>query len=212
MSQTRVMHTTLRRRCGLVLALVAGCGVVSGGLPLKQAIGWQADDASLSAEKVRDAIDRGINFLKREQSENGTWRTSGYHRGGVTALATLALLNAGVPPEDLTIKRSLQYLDNLDLDVSTIYTVSLMTMVYAQAGPKTRLARIRQCVEHLAAGQYPVGGRGRGRGEHWEGGWTYSLAAKKIVRIDLDPNLEKAWIQERKSGTVSDAVDFNAVL
>ena len=47
---------------------------------------------------------------------------------------------------------------------------------------------------------------GHGIWADWEGGWTYSLAEKKIVRIDLDPNLEKAWIQERKSKTVSDAV------
>jgi hypothetical protein len=47
---------------------------------------------------------------------------------------------------------------------------------------------------------------GHGIWADWEGGWTYSLAEKKIVRIDLDPNLEKAWNQERKSKTVSDAV------
>ncbi len=163
------------RHPGLMLALLAGCGIVASGLPVGQVIGWQADDATLTAEKVRDSIDRGINFLKREQAANGTWRTSGYHRGGVTALVTLAMLNAGVPADDLTIKQSLQYLDSLDLDVSTIYTVSLMTMVYAQAGPETRRARIRQCVEHLTAGQYRGGGGVRGRGEHWEGGWTYRM-------------------------------------
>ncbi len=47
---------------------------------------------------------------------------------------------------------------------------------------------------------------GHGVWADWEGGWTYSLADKKIVRIDLDPNLEKAWIQERKSKMVTDAV------
>jgi hypothetical protein len=47
---------------------------------------------------------------------------------------------------------------------------------------------------------------GHGIWADWEGGWTYSLAEKKIVRIDLDPNLEKAWIQERTSRTVSEAV------
>ena len=47
---------------------------------------------------------------------------------------------------------------------------------------------------------------GHGVWADWEGGWTYSLEEKKIVRIDLDPNLEKAWNQERKSRTVSDAV------
>ncbi len=47
---------------------------------------------------------------------------------------------------------------------------------------------------------------GHGIWADWEGGWTYSLAEKKIVRIDLDPNLEKVWIQERKSRKVSNAV------
>jgi len=47
---------------------------------------------------------------------------------------------------------------------------------------------------------------GHGIWADWEGGWTYSLAGKKIVRIDLDPNLEKAWMQERKSGKISEAV------
>ncbi|MFH1243206.1 MAG: hypothetical protein V1689_12705 [Pseudomonadota bacterium] len=47
---------------------------------------------------------------------------------------------------------------------------------------------------------------GHGIWSDWEGGWTYSLADKRIVRIDLDPNLEKAWIRERKGSMVSDAV------
>jgi hypothetical protein len=47
---------------------------------------------------------------------------------------------------------------------------------------------------------------GHGIWSDWEGGWTYSLAEKKIVRIDLDPNLEKAWASERDSSMVSDAV------
>ena len=47
---------------------------------------------------------------------------------------------------------------------------------------------------------------GHGIWADWEGEWTYSLEKKKIVRIDLDPNLEKAWTQERRSKMVSEAV------
>jgi hypothetical protein len=47
---------------------------------------------------------------------------------------------------------------------------------------------------------------GHGIWTDWGGGWTYSLAEKKVVRMDLDPNLEKAWMQERKSKTVTKAV------
>ena len=48
---------------------------------------------------------------------------------------------------------------------------------------------------------------GHGIWAHWEGDRTYSLAKKKILRIDLDPTLEKAWINERQEGRVSGAVD-----
>jgi hypothetical protein len=47
---------------------------------------------------------------------------------------------------------------------------------------------------------------GHGVWADWEGGWTFSLARKTIVRIDMDPNLERAWHQERMSGSVSEAV------
>ncbi len=47
---------------------------------------------------------------------------------------------------------------------------------------------------------------GHGIWADWEGAWTYTLAQKKIIRIDLDENLEKAWISERKSSMVTEAV------
>ena len=48
---------------------------------------------------------------------------------------------------------------------------------------------------------------GHGIWAHREGDRTYSLAKKKILRIDLDPNLEKAWFNEREDGRVSGAVN-----
>ena len=47
---------------------------------------------------------------------------------------------------------------------------------------------------------------GHGIWTGWDGGWTYSLAGKQIVRFDLDPNLERAWQQERQDSTVSQAI------
>lgn len=48
---------------------------------------------------------------------------------------------------------------------------------------------------------------GHGIWADWQGEWTYSLAEKKIIRIDLDPNLDLAWRKERQSGDVSSAID-----
>jgi len=47
---------------------------------------------------------------------------------------------------------------------------------------------------------------GHGVWANWEGLPTYSLAGKTIIRIDLDPNLEAAWQQERQSSVVAEAI------
>jgi hypothetical protein len=47
---------------------------------------------------------------------------------------------------------------------------------------------------------------GHGIWAAWDGQWTYSLADKQIVRVDLDPNLERAWQEERQARSVSRAI------
>jgi len=48
---------------------------------------------------------------------------------------------------------------------------------------------------------------GHGIWSAWQSEYSYSLKSKTLVRIDLDPNLEKAWLQERQSSQVQQAVD-----
>jgi hypothetical protein len=48
---------------------------------------------------------------------------------------------------------------------------------------------------------------GHGIWSGWKGEYTYSLKAKSLVRIDLDPNLEAAWCKERENADVQRAVD-----
>ncbi len=48
---------------------------------------------------------------------------------------------------------------------------------------------------------------GHGIWANWDGYRTYSLEGKTLVRIDLDPNLKKAWLAERQSHTVQEAID-----
>jgi hypothetical protein len=48
---------------------------------------------------------------------------------------------------------------------------------------------------------------GHGIWSAWEKQFSYSLQGKTLVRIDLDPNLEKAWLQERQSSQVQEAVN-----
>ena len=48
---------------------------------------------------------------------------------------------------------------------------------------------------------------GHGIWATWDGYKTYSLQGKSLVRIDLDPNLKRAWQTERQSQSVQEAID-----
>ncbi len=71
-------------------------------------------DAELQ-KKVDAARTKAVKYLKDKQDKNGTWEAEipGWGAGmsgGVTALATLALLEAGAPANDPTIAKAVEYL------------------------------------------------------------------------------------------------------
>ena len=113
--------------------------------------------AEVTAEQVRAAIDRGARYLLAQQRDDGSWpdaidivgRRSGYapQAGGVTALCTLALLNAGIEPNDRHMQKALNCLQKVEPDKT--YVVSLQTMVFARADPKKYVALITRNVEWL---------------------------------------------------------------
>jgi hypothetical protein len=125
--------------------------------------------AEVTAEQLRVAIDRSTAYLMRQQRPDGSWPDWANYSGGVTALATLALLNAGVEPDDDSIQRALQNLRKLagqESDKSKkTYVVALATMVFCRASPEADGPLIEQNVTWLENNQV-VDGKGRG-------GWSY---------------------------------------
>ena len=71
---------------------------------LSAAQGFAAPETSGAA--VRAAIDRGVRYLKSQQSD-GSW-AGGEYPGGYTCLATLALLTAGEPADSPAMKSALR--------------------------------------------------------------------------------------------------------
>ena len=115
----------LRRRFIVTLLTMM---VVQGAA---EALAQPRDNRSqpITPQQVRDAISRGVKYLLDEQSASGRWIELSNYQGGVTALCTLALLNAGVPANHPQLKKSLDYLMTLPPgDRSTTYGVSLQTM------------------------------------------------------------------------------------
>lgn len=159
-------------RVCLSLVVAISAIVVFTLSPARNACG---DD--ISAEEVRTSIERGIAYLKSKQNKvEGNWAEHPGQPGGMTALCTLALLNAGVDPKDEAIQKSLNYLRSLGKP-KMVYSVSLITMAMVAADPSERnadKALIRRNAEYLASIQITAVKEEEERKFHKKGSWAYS--------------------------------------
>ncbi len=112
-------------------------------------------NGQISAEKVNRSIKDAISYLVKSQQSNGDWGTYETEPGGTCALTTLALLNAGVPKDDPTIKKAVAYLRTIG--PNRTYATSLRTMVFVTMDPKLFRAEIRAHVKWLIDAQRASG-------------------------------------------------------
>lgn len=143
----------LRLRIWLVLWVL-------GGLLLSYVPPLAAQDKTLTPERVRTAIKNGVEYLKTHQGKDGSWEhlaAAGRYKGGLTALAMLALLESGVELEDQTMVDGLKYLRNLESEDT--YVVALQTMVLSHAKPEEDKVQIKRNVEWLKQTVKREGGR-----------------------------------------------------
>lgn len=135
-------------------------------LPLATFAQEKKEKKEALVEQVRTAIDRGVRYLRGMQRDDGGWEInlpSAGMKGGWSALTMLALLNAGVPPEDPAVARGLDYLRKLDTEMT--YVRSLQTMVFAEAGLPEDRERIAANVRWLLSARIYRDGKLEG--------WTY---------------------------------------
>jgi hypothetical protein len=103
-------------------------------------------------EKVRKAIDNGVNYLKNKKNPQGTWEgivlqfLAGME-GGQTALVTLAMLNCGVKPDDPDLVEAIKYLHRLP--PSKTYVVALTNLVLAETRDGKYLKKIQDNADWL---------------------------------------------------------------
>jgi len=136
------MPTPLRRCIGIVAQFLVFVAVISIVL-------WTPcrSFAAIDAATVQQSIDRGIAYLRSTQNNQGGWKEYTGQSGGLTALCTLALLTAGVPPDDPAIQKSLAYLRKLE--PTETYSVALQTLVLCQIAAPGDLVRIQRNVQWL---------------------------------------------------------------
>lgn len=79
---------------------------------------------------VRDAIDKGVAFLRTKQEADGGWDggEKQNYAGGPTALVLLALLRAGVSPKDAAVARGFTYLRKQPLAKTYVVGLTMMAI------------------------------------------------------------------------------------
>ena len=106
---------------------------------------------SLTAEKVRESIQRGVQFLLRQSSNSGSYGRV-QTQDDVTALCVLALLNAEVPPDHPSVQKSLELIEAVPAQKLSTYFASLRIMAFATADPsgKRYMRQISLSLIHIS--------------------------------------------------------------
>lgn len=136
-------------------------------LLLGQAARGQEAAGEVTAEAVRDSLDKGVAFLFKQQGPDGSWPEYGdaSQPTGLTSLCTLALLNCGITPKnEPRMAKALAYLEKSELPRAT-YSAALQVMVFTQADPVKYKVKINELAKWLEANQVTSG--------ETKGGWNY---------------------------------------
>lgn len=132
----------------------------------------------LTPEAVRDSIEGGVEFLRKQQSTRGSWKEYPGYEPGTTALCALALLTAGLDKEDPTVAKALEYLRGFSpMKQNLTYPISLQTMVFCLADPDEYRSEIEANVAWLVERQMKTSNEHRG-------GWSYIGSNQSAERAD----------------------------
>lgn len=164
----------------------------------RDAIAIQArGNGDVSAARVRRSVEQGVKYLK-DKRRNGTWPKHDAI-GDVTALAALALLNAGESPDDPEMRKTIAYIvDAMHMGSLSTYSASLKLMVLAMADPQGRRYRreIERIVDWLEEEQLASGGWGYGNNRGGNGDSSNSqfaiLALHEATQVGVEVN-QKIW-------------------
>lgn len=113
-----------------------------------------ATEAEVEAARVK-----GMEYLKSQQLTDGSWEFASY-KTGITALATLSLIENGMPVTDPVIDKGYRFVKRQSDDVKNTYEVALSVLLLARVGDRLDRSTIRMLGARLLAGQNKGGGWG----------------------------------------------------
>ncbi len=162
----------------------------------------------ITGDEVRVSMDAARRWLQNTQRPDGSWDnyTGNSFTGATTALATLALLNAGVPPDRDWIQRAIETVRSIPLQET--YTVSLKIQALAAASPDRYRDEVQAAADwltrtQLASGAWTYGPARRGDGDFSNSqfallGLHEAGKAGAQVPQDLWKKAEQVWVRAQQ--------------
>lgn len=111
--------------------------------------------AAATEQQVDESIKKGIEFLYSKQGSDGTWERSSHPKlnkghdpqlpydqrqwGGLTAIATYALLASGETPQEAKLKPALEFLEKANIQSTYALGVNSLVWLYVPPTPKTKM-------------------------------------------------------------------------
>ncbi len=125
---------------------------VKGGVPVNVSSLPPAEQ-----QRVNEAIDHGVKYLRNSQFGNGTWDT-GAHPVGYAALPGLTLLECGEAPKDSAVQKAAQFVRARSVTLTHTYQLSLAVLFLDRLGDPQDKKLIQTLALRLVAGQNSAGG------------------------------------------------------
>ncbi|MCA9223077.1 MAG: hypothetical protein KDA71_22315 [Planctomycetales bacterium] len=138
--------------------------IVIAFLFLALAASWSSSIPVQAADQraIARAVTRGRDYLKTQQTQQGTWNTMG-RMLGETALVGLALLETGETPDSKVIQNAAEQVRALSPANGSTYEVTLAILFLDRLGESRDRALIRNLGERLSQGQCG------------DGSWSYGV-------------------------------------
>lgn len=125
--------------------------------------GGEAESFGKLQERINGAIDRGVDWLMKNQALDGSWNHEQWtYRNGCTALCMYTLLKSGVPKRHPAVQRALEYLKGNSSRET--YSIGCHLMALAEYDDPAHLPWMKELADTLVSFQrggafnYPWGG------------------------------------------------------
>lgn len=138
------------------IVMLAAVLICCGYLPISALAQDAAKPAQPTPDRIEAAVKKGVDFLRGCLDHPGNLS----HRNGSLALAGLALLECGVPPDDPLIRRATERLREVSWTETATYHVALFILYFDKIADPANVPLIQLLGVRLLAGQQADGGWG----------------------------------------------------